>query len=81
MKNLLKSIRKQLLKIEWIRREVEVYKLKQAKQEHHELWSRMLRSGDTIRSEMVVDYQDTRMVGQRAVQPVYLDSVNWEALK
>jgi len=84
MKNLLKSIRKQLLKIQWIRREVEAYKLEQevrrieqAKQEHHELWSRMLRSGDTIRSETVVDYQDTRMVGQRAVQPVYLDSTNW----
>jgi len=81
MKNLLKSIRKQLLKIELIRREVEAYKLEQAKREHHELWSRMLRSGDTIRSEMVVDYQDTRMVGQRAVQPVFIDSVNWGGFK
>jgi len=84
MKNILKSIRRELLKINWIRREVEAYKLEQevrrieqAKQEHHEQWSRMLRSGDTIRSEMVVDYQDTRMVTQRAVQPVYLDSTNW----
>jgi len=88
LKKLKGTIRKQLLKIELIRLKVEAYKLEQevrrieqAKQEHHELWSRMLRSGDTIRSEMVVDYQDTRMVGQRAVQPVYVDSVNWEALK
>jgi len=77
LKKLKDTIRKQLLKIQWIKREVEAYKLEQAKREHHELWSRMLRSGDTIRSEMVVDYQDTRMVGQRAVQPVFIDSVNW----
>jgi len=77
LKKLKDTIRKQLLKIQWIRREVEAYRLEQAKREHHEQWSQLMRSSDTIRSEMVVDYQDTRMVGQRAVQPVYVDSVNW----
>jgi len=77
LKKLKDTIRKQLLKIQWIRREVEAYRLEQAKREHHEQWSQLMRSSDTIRSEMVVDYQDTRMVGQRAVQPVFIDSTNW----
>ena len=79
LKKLKGTIRKQLLKIQWIKREVEAYRLEQAKQEHHEQWSQLMRSSGVIRvdDKVMVDYQDTRMVGQRAVQPVYVDSVNW----
>ena len=45
LKKLKKSIRRQLLKIDWFNREVEAYQIEQKKQKHHELWERILRGG------------------------------------
>ena len=70
---MLKHLRRQLLKINWVRRRVIEYK----KRRHHEAW-RLIMSGDAVRiyapdkpedEPMVVDYFDGRMIGQRAVTP------------
>ena len=87
IKKFTKLIRRQLLKIEWIRCRVEVYKLQQKKQRHHEDWAKLMRSGLTIRDYetsaiisddgIIIDYMDGQRVGQKYVSPVYLDSTNW----
>ena len=45
LKKLKNSIRNQLLKSDWFKREVEAYKHEEKKQKHHELWERILRGG------------------------------------
>lgn len=45
LKKLKKSIRRQLLKIDWFKHKVEVYQLEQKKQRHRERWERILRGG------------------------------------
>ena len=47
LKKIMKSIRRQLLKIDWFSREVDAYQIEQKKQKHHELWERILRGGST----------------------------------
>lgn len=50
LKKLMKSICRQLLKIEWVRREVEAYRIEKKKQRHHEQWARLMHSGYTVRN-------------------------------
>lgn len=71
IKQLTKLLCHHLLKVEWIRREVEAYKLEQKKQRHHECWAKLMQSGSTVRvdDDMIADYNDTRMIGQRSVEP------------
>ena len=45
MKILMESIRRQLLKVDWFKRELDAYQLGQKKQKHHESWERILRGG------------------------------------
>ena len=45
LKKLMKSIRRQLLKIDWFKRKVNAYQIEQKKQKHRELWARILRGG------------------------------------
>ncbi|WP_088227813.1 hypothetical protein [Desulfosporosinus sp. FKB] len=50
-------------------------------------WAQLMRSGLTVRDhktlvtvtddEVVVDYVDDRKIGQKYVNPVYIDSTNW----
>lgn len=75
-KKILKQIRKQLLKIAWLRREVEAYKLEQKKRQHHDDWAQLMKAGGTVRTDeddpdsaVLVDYSDTRMTSQRGVTP------------
>lgn len=48
-KKLTKSIRRQLLKIDRIKREVEAYQAEKKKQALHERWGRLMHSGCTVR--------------------------------
>jgi len=51
LKKLTKFICRELLKIEWIRREIEAYKLEQKKRWYHEDWAKLMRSGGSIKQE------------------------------
>jgi len=77
LKQIVKCIRERLLKIDWIKLEVEAYKLVQAKKRHHEDWAKLMHSGKTFHTNdsnktILVDYVDTRMVGQRPVTPTII---------
>jgi hypothetical protein len=77
---MLKQLRKQLLKIGCIRRHVEAYKREQKRQKDDRLFARIMMAGQALHfddSAVVVGYMDTRMIGQRPVQPLYIDSTNW----
>lgn len=50
-KAILKFIRRQLLKTEWIKRQVEAYRLRQKKQRHHERWAQLMHAGQTVRED------------------------------
>jgi len=85
LKKLAKFIRHKLLKISWFRRRIEAYRLARKKKRHHLRWE-LIMSGQTMRDvetekpvahEICVDYTDTRVIGQRPVVPVFIDSVNW----
>ena len=80
---MLKLIRKALLKSNRIKRAVFACQVRAKKQRKHDNW-KLIMSGRAIRdtgteklSELHVDYFDTRMVTQRPVAPLYIDSVNW----
>lgn len=86
LKKILKPIRKQLLKLDCVKRRVELYKLEQKKQRHYERFTLLMRGGEFERSQgpqvttnkgLTVEYMDGRMVGQRCVTPLFIDSVNW----
>ena len=67
---MLKKLRHQLLKINWLRLKVEAYQLRQKDKQWHEDWARKMRSSGVVREdEVLVDYSDTRMIGQRHVAP------------
>jgi len=84
----LRIIRKLLLKSDRIQNVVADYKLRQKKQRHHLRWE-LIMSGSTIHmddssgpdSTVVVDYIDGRMVSQKHVDPVFIDSTNWGGMK
>jgi len=94
LKQLAKLIRRHLLKINWLRREVEAYKQEKEDKQYREDWARKMSSGNTVRegdaqcrkscddcfdcdyeqtdNTVLVDYYDTRMMGQRGVTPTYI---------
>ena len=45
---ILKSTRRKLLKVDWIKREVEAYQLVQEEKRYHELWAQTMHSGQTM---------------------------------
>lgn len=49
LSQLAKLIRRKLLKINWLRREVEAYQLRQGARKWHEDWARKMSSSGTIR--------------------------------
>ena len=85
----MKFVRHQLLKINWLNHKVQALKAKQ----HHLnreliLSGRTMRDTNTEKSDhrtlatvaddgVLVDYMDGRFIGQRPVNPVYIDSNNW----
>ena len=50
IKELIKSIRRKLLKIDWVKREVEDYIQKLRKQRHYEKWAQLMHSGCKVRN-------------------------------
>jgi len=91
LKKIMGSIRRELLKIDWIKREVEAYQAEKEKQQHHEHWARIMHSGCTVRNDvkplkpsdddtlMIVD--DCGMAEEyfngKVAKQGYIDSVNW----
>ena len=89
-KKLMKSIRRQLLKIDWFKRKVEVYRVEQKKQKHN--WDLIVNSGqirnlkpekldpfDTlavIGDGVLEEYQNGKVVGRG-----YIGSHNWGGMK
>lgn len=73
------------------------YRLKREERRYHKAWSKLLRSDgkapDIIPEGshktraivgdggLIVEYMDGRMVGQRGVAPLYIDSTNWGGMK
>jgi len=79
LKRITKSIRHQLLKINWIRREVEAHKQEKENRRYHDDWAQKLRDNSNAISDddspdntVLVDYNDGRMMGQRGVVPMYV---------
>lgn len=90
LKRIAKRVRKQLLKIKWFKRRVELYKLRQKKQPQQHICWELIMSGQTMRDKdahktlatvsddgVLIDYMDGRNVGQRYVNPLFMDSTNW----
>jgi len=84
LKQLAKSIRRQLLKINWFKREVEAYQQEQGERRKERLdserFARFANASNAIHSDdddspdntVLVDYADSRMTGQRSVTPMYV---------
>ena len=80
LKKIAKFARKQLLKIDWIRREVEAYQLEQEKKQKNARFVQIMRCGQSIHMDesdgpdtnVVVDYVDGRMVGQKHIAPIII---------
>lgn len=76
-KKVAKFIRSQLLKINWFKRSVEVYKLNQEKQRNDKRFAQLMHSGNMIHlddpdDDLLVDYMDGRMIGQKQVTPNFI---------
>ena len=85
-----KAIRKQFLKVDWVKAEVEAYQELQRRKRYHEEWAQRMHSGQTVRDlkpaesephktlamvtddEVIVEYMDGRMIGQRPVTPTII---------
>ena len=92
LKRIGKLIRRRLLKIDWIKREVQSYQLVQREKIRHDDWGKTMRDSRTEKSDhrtlatvsddgIVVDHMDGRMMRQRHVAPVIMDSTQWGWLK
>jgi len=86
LKRIMKSIRRKLLKVDWIRHEVEAYQAKQGRKRDNLLFAKFIHVGGTARSVktsrpsdndtlMIVD--DCGMVEGKSGRPGYIDSLNW----
>jgi len=75
-----------------IRRKVEAYRAVQEKKRHHEHWAKLIHCSLADRDhetephktlaavtddEVIIEYMDGRMIGQRHVTPLIIDSTNW----
>jgi len=92
MKKIGGIVRRQLLKINWVKLEVEAYRMVQGEKQRHEHWTKTMQDNEVEKSDhktfaivtdsgINVDYMDGRMVGQRGVVPVFIDSVQWGGMK
>ena len=75
LKKILKAIRRRLLKIKWFKREVDRWKFEQQKRENRERFAHLMHVGKTVHTEdkpILIDYVDTRMLGQRYVTPQFI---------
>ena len=73
LKKLMKSIRRNLLKINWIRREVEAYRMERELEEYSKRWAEIMHAGQAVR--------ETRITEDRVAIPRCMDSVTWGGTK
>lgn len=50
LKAILKFVRRQLVKNNWVKCQVEAYRLRQKKQRHHERWAQLMHAGQTVKA-------------------------------
>ena len=90
-KKLMKSIRRNLLKIDWFSRKVDAYRVEQKKQKHN--WDLIVNSGQVrnLKSEKLDPYDTLSVIGDggmyeerlngKVVGRGYIDSHNWGGMK
>ena len=83
-----KFIRRQLLKIDRVKRAVANYRFRHGEQQHHTRWGLIMRGlavSDAKtearpvpeKCEVRVDYLNGWMVSQNHISPLFIDSTNW----
>ena len=90
LKKLMKSIRRQLLKIDWIKHEVEAYQAEQIKKRDNLLFAKFIHVGGAARSvktsrpsddDTLMAVDDCGMAEEyrngKVVKRGYIDSMNW----
>ena len=86
LKKLMESIRRQSLKIDWFKREVDAYRIEQKKQKHN--WDLIVNSGqvrnlkpekldpfdthEIVNDGVLEEWQNGRVVGHRPVTPHFV---------
>ena len=90
---LMKSIRKQSLKIDWFRRAVADYRLRMKKERHKERWDLLMNSGQVrnLKPEKLDPFDTLSVIGDggmyeerlngKIVGRGYIDSHNWGGMK
>lgn len=89
LKKIMVAVRRELLKVDWIKREVEAYKLERKKQRDAELFAKLMDVGYTVRNikplklepfdtlTIVEDNLFEEFQGGKVVGQGYIDTVNW----
>lgn len=90
LKKIMKAIRRNLLKIDWIKLEAEAYQVVQKERLHHEHWAKLMHSGCKVRNltPMKLEPWDTLPVvgeggtieerlGGKVIETGWIDSTNW----
>ena len=94
IKKLGKAIRRNLLKVDWIRLEVEARQLVEKKRRHHERWAEIMHAGRAVRElepTKLHPYQTLAIVTDdglveeyingRVVGQGFIDSVQWGGMR
>ena len=77
---MLALLRRQLLKLDSIKRLVTDYRWRQEKERNRERFAHLVHVSNTVHTKdkpMLIDYTDTRMLGQRCVTPLFYDPSWW----
>lgn len=76
LKKIMGSIRRQLLKIYWIKLQVEAYQVVQKKKRHHERWAQLMHSGRAVRDlepERLKPYETLATVSDEGLIVEYMN--------
>ena len=71
LKKIMKAIRCELLKVDWVKREVEAYQTEQEKQRNDLRFARIMHAGQAVRE----------IKPKKVVCKPYIDSVQWGGTK
>ena len=78
---MLGHLRKQLLRLPVIKKLVADYRWRQEKERNRERFAHLMHVGKTVHTEdkpILIDYTDTRMLGQRCLVPSLYDLKLWQ---
>lgn len=79
LKKLTKFVRCKLLRVDWIKLEIDAYLLAQEKKRHHKRWAELLQGGGAIRDTETEkpDRKSQATEANGGVAPMFIDSTNW----